>query len=156
MSGRPPLQALKEAKVIARRQGDLCENMLGRGILYDFAIHLALAIIKVRIKRTRWELETIEEVMTICARDIARLRNIPQTSGLIRELWVRGPSGRWRFYLVRSDQIMEIPPGAMPEAMKAVRPVREDAPGPDRPQVLPEAAARPGKYFCPFMAVSRE
>ena len=154
MSGRPPYEALKEAKAIARRQGDLCENTRARGILYDFAIHLALAIIDVRIKRIRLkELKSMEDVLRLCARDIAKLRKIPQSVGLLRELWVRESTGRWRFFLVHNDRIVEIPPGAMPEAMKAVWPVREDSPGPDRSPVLPEAAPLPGKYFCPFMAV---
>jgi hypothetical protein len=156
MKGRPPLQALKEAKTIGRRQGELCENTPARGILYDFAIHLALAIICVRIKRTQWDLDTIEEVVSICARDIAKLRKIPQSLGLIRELWVRGPSGRWRYYLVQIDSVMEIPPGGMPEAMRAARPIRENAPGPDRSLQMPAPAPLPSRYFCPFMAVQGE
>ena len=52
--GRPPYQALREATIIAQRQGRLCRNNEGRGILYDIAIHLALAIIYVRVKRSKY------------------------------------------------------------------------------------------------------
>jgi hypothetical protein len=157
MSGRPPLQALKEAKVIARRQGELCENTLARGILYDFAIHLELAFIYVRIRRVRLrELDTIDDLLRQCARDIAKLRKIPPSLGLLRELWVRESTGRWRYFLVHNDRIVEIPSRAMPVGMGVTRPIREDAPGPDRSSMLPETAPLPGKYFCPFMAVPGE
>jgi hypothetical protein len=150
--GRPPYQALREARTIARRQGDLCENTLGRGILYDFAIHLLLAIIYVRVKRTKFEAETIDEILEACARDIAKLRKIPITIGLLRELWVRSPNGTWRFFLVLDDRIVEIPAGAMPGNMDC-RPIRENVPGPDRSNVLPAAPPR-GRFFCPFMVSS--
>jgi hypothetical protein len=148
----PPNQALREAKIIARRQGRLCENTEVRGIFYDFAIHLALAIIYVRVKRMKGVADTIDEIFEACSRDIAKIRKVPMTIGLLRELWVRLPNGTWRFFLVLNDRIVEIPAGAMPEDM-AGRPLRENAPGPDRSEVLP-AAPPTGRFFCPFMVSS--
>ena len=92
--GRPPDQALREATIIAQRQGRLCRNNEGRGILYDIAIHLALAIIYVRVKRSKYEAETIDEILEVCARDIAKLRKVPMTIGLLRESGCALPQGR--------------------------------------------------------------
>lgn len=147
--GRPPYQALREATIIAQRQGRLCKNNVSRGILYDIAIHLALAIIYVRVKRSKYEAETIYEILEVCARDIAKLRKVPTTIGLLRELWVRSPTGTWRYFLVLDNRIIEIPPGAMPEDM-AGRPFRDNTPGPDRSGIIPAAPAA-GKFSCPFM-----
>lgn len=153
--GRPPGQALREAKIIAKRQGKLCENTPGRGILYDFAIHLALALIYVRIKRIKREARTIEDIINACASDIARLRCIPPTAGLIRELWVRTPKGTWRFFAILDDRITEIPPEALPENFQA-RPLRENAPGPDQSTVSAIFPVPRERFICPFTMPSPE
>jgi hypothetical protein len=153
--GRPPGQALKEAKIIARRQGKLCENTEGRGLLYDFAIHLGLALIYIRVKRTRREARTLEEFADACASDLARLRRIPPTAGLVRELWVRTPRGKWRYFVVLDDRISEIPPEAMPENYRE-RPLREHAPGPDQPSVTGIYPLPADRFICPFTVPSPE
>jgi hypothetical protein len=147
--GRPPGQALREAKVIAGRQGRLCENTLGRGLLYDFAIHLVLALIYVRVKRIKREATTLAEIITACAPDIARLRRVPATAGLVRELWVRSPKGTWRFFIILDDRIVEIPPENLPGNAGA-RPLRENAPGPDQSSVSTVFPARKEGFVCPF------
>jgi hypothetical protein len=146
--GRPPNQALREAKVIAQRQGKLCENTIGRGLLYDFAIHLALVLIYVRVRRIKREADTLEEILTACGSDIIRLRRIPATAGLVRELWVRSPKGTWRFFIILDDRIAEIPAESLPGNAGA-RLLRENAPGPDQSSVSVFPARREG-FVCPF------
>ncbi|MGD0079083.1 MAG: hypothetical protein ABSB80_00365 [Methanoregula sp.] len=153
--GRPPDQALREAKAIARRQGKLCENSRGRGLLYDFAIHLAFLTIYVQVRRMKTVASTAEDILSACARDIARIRRVPATAVLIRELWVRSPTGTWRYFLVLDDLLVEIPPEAMPENMAGSRLLKEEAPGPDRSS-LPGGAPVVGEgYYCPFMVPSK-
>ena len=147
--GRPPGQALGEAKKIACRQGRLCENTPGRGLLYDFAIHLALTLIYVRVKRIKREARTIEEILDACGPDIARLRRVPPTAGLFRELWVRSPKGTWRFFIVLDDRVVELPPDSLP-GNGTGRTIREDAPGPDRSSVVSVFPARREGFVCPF------
>ena len=147
--GRPPLQALKEAKTIAKRQGELCENTKGRGLLYDFAIHLALMLIYVRVKRLRHEAPKIEDILVACRLDIARLRRVPPTAGLFCELWVRNPNGTWRFFIIRDDQLVEIPPES-PQVTSCVRPIKENAPGPDRALVSATFPIHREGFVCPF------
>lgn len=153
--GRPPGQALREAKTIAKRQGKLCENTTGRGILYDFAIHLALVLIYVRIKRIRREARTIEEIIEACASDIARLRRIPPTAGLVRELWVRTPKGTWRFFAILDDRITEIPPESLPDNFRD-QALRENAPGPDQSTVSAGFPVLRERFICPFTIPSPE
>jgi hypothetical protein len=147
--GRPPGQALKEAKTIAGRQGQLCENTKGRGLLYDFAVHLALVTIYIRVKRIKREARTIEDIIAACESDIVRIRRVPPTAGLVRELWVRLPNGTWRFFIVLNDRIVEIPPESLP-GNAGVLPLREDAPGPDQSSVTGAFPVRWDRFVCPF------
>ena len=151
--GRPPYQALKEAKTIALRQGRLCENTKGRGLLYDFAVHLALVTIYIRVHRLKYEAWTIEEIFSVCERDIARIRRVPPTAGLVRELWVRSPDGTWWFFIVLDDRIVEIPPESLPGNAGA-RPIRENAPGPDQSSVSAVLPVRREGFTCPFTVPS--
>jgi hypothetical protein len=151
--GRPPYQALKEAKIIAARQGELCENTKGRGLLYDFAIHLALLILYVRVKRTKYELRTIEEIIEACGPDIRSLRSIPATPGLACELWVRMPNGTWRYFIVTRDRIAEIPPVSLPDRGCEL-PRRENAPGPDQSAVAGAMPVQRDRFVCPFTVPS--
>jgi len=151
--GRPPYLSIKEAKTIALRQGKLCENTKGRGLLYDFAIHLALTIIYVRVKRIKREARTIEEILDACGTDIARIRRVPATAGLVRELWVRCPDGSWRFFIVLEDRVVEIPPESLP-GNAGTRPIRENAPGPDQSSVSAVFPVRREGFVCPFTVPS--
>lgn len=147
--GRPPHKTLGEAKTIAKRQGELCENTNGRGLLYDFAIHLALLIVYVRVKRTRFELRTLEEIIEACDQEIRKLRSVPATPGLACELWVRSQNGTWHFFIVTHDRIAEIPPMPRPDNVGA-RLIRGDAPGPDQSVVGGAMPVLRDRFVCPF------
>lgn len=153
--GRPPDQALREAKAIALRQGKICENTKGRGLLYDFTVHFAHVTIAVCVKRTRVVLSDKEQIITSCLQEIARLRKVPASSVFVRELWVRSPVGTWQFFLVLDDDIVEIPPNLLPGTGPKARRIRYDAPGPDR-SVLPGGVPPDiSGFVCPFISQSK-
>ena len=153
--GRPPGQALREAKAIARRQGRVCENTKEQGLLYDFSIHLALLTICVRVKRLKTLAMTPEEILPACGRDIAAIRRVAATAVLIRELWVRSAAGKWRYFLVLDDRLVEMPEEVLPEDMAGTKGLRGDAPGPARSPETGGSPAPGGGYFCPFMKPSK-
>jgi len=153
--GPPPGVALREAQTLASRQGPFCQNTKGRGILYDFAIYLALVTVHVRVRRTRMIAISPAEVLEAYGRDIARLRRIPATAVSLRELWVRTSLGTWQYFLVLDDQIVEIPAQAMPENAGDDRHLREDALLPDR-STLPGMSSPHGETFvCPFTGLPK-
>lgn len=155
--GRPPAQALKEAKAIALRQGKICENTKGRGLLYDFTIHFMLVTIAVCVKRTRVVTSDHALVLSSCKKEIAGLRKIPASSVFVRELWVRSPVGTWQYFLVLDDLLVEIPPHHLPGNgnMSGERMLRESAPGPDRSVIPGGVPAAISGFVCPFMAMSK-
>lgn len=151
--GRPPGQALKEAKAIALRQGGkICENTKGRGLLYDFTIHFMLVTIAVAVKRTRVVTSDHTQILAGCKKEIARLRRVPASSVFVRELWVRSPIGTWQYFLVLDDLLVEIPPHLLPGNKTGERKLREDAPGPDRSVIPGGVPAAISGFVCPFMA----
>ena len=152
--GRPPGQALKEAKAIALRQAKICENTKGRGLFYDFTIHFMLVTIAVSVKRTRVVVSDHAQILTSCKKEIAQLRKVPASSVFVRELWVRSPVGTWQFFLVLDDLLVEIPPDLLPGNGTGKRQIKDAAPGPDR-SVLPGGVpAAISGFVCPFMATS--
>ncbi len=149
--GPPPGVGLKEARTLANRQGQFCQNTKGRGILYDFAVYLALVTIHVRVRRTRLIAITPAEVLDAYGRDIARLRRVPATAVSLRELWVRTSAETWQYFLVLDDRIVEIPAEAMPKNTDSDRHLREDALLPDRSTLLGTSSPKGGTFVCPFM-----
>jgi hypothetical protein len=146
---------LKEAKALANRQGKFCQNTKGRGILYDFAVYLALVTIHVRVRRTRMIAITPAEVLFAYGRDITRLRRVPATAVSLRELWVRTSAATWQYFLVLDDQIAEIPAEAMPENADNGRHLREDALLPDRSALPGTSSPKRGTIVCPFMGLPK-
>lgn len=149
--GRPPDQAIREALEIAGRQGRVCRNTRGRGLLYDFTIHLALITICVEVKRIRATNCDMDRILSACHREIGRIRRVPATAVFLRELWVRSPVGTWQYFLVLDDRLVEIPEEAMPTSPTGSRLLRENAPGPDQLSITGEVPDPKRNTFCPFM-----
>jgi len=148
--GPPPGKGLKEAKQIASRLGETCENSKGRGTLYDFSIHLSSFTIAVRVRGTKMIAITAEDLVAAYPRDIARIRRVPATPVFIREIWVRTSAGTWQYFLILRDRIVEIPSELPPPEPGKSR-LRGNAPGPD-PKALPGIVpAAEHTYTCPFL-----
>ncbi|MFA4861885.1 hypothetical protein [Methanoregula sp.] len=153
--GRPPNQAIGEALAIAGRQGRVCKNTRGRGLLYDFTLHLSLITICVQVKRIRPTHGDMDLILSACRREIVRIRRVPETAVFIRELWVRSSAGNWQYFLVLDDRVVEIAQEAIPERSARNRHIGEDAPGPDRSSVQGESSGPEAQYFCPFMGLPK-
>lgn len=150
--GRPPYLALKESRAIAGRQGKISQNTKGRGLLYDFLLHFMLVTVAIRVKRTRKVVTEMDQILSLCRREIAGLRRVPSSAVFVRELWVRSPIGTWQFFLVLDDTIVEMPAELLPGNRSGARPVKEEAPGPDRSGLQGGAPPAIRGLVCPFMA----
>lgn len=148
--GPPPGKGLKEAKEIASRLGETCENTKGRGTLYDFSIHLNSVTIGVRVRGTKLVAITADELPTAYPRDIACIRRIPATPVFIREIWIRTSAETWQYFLVLPDRIVEIPL-EMPHPEPGKSRLRGNAPGPDLAALPDMIPATERTYTCPFL-----
>ncbi len=106
--GRPPLQALDEAQVIAARRGEVIFLPGGRSDSFDLILCEKFRTIFVRIRRTDLYFAHANEVLEKYHHDIARANRLPLTEVTAREFWLRLKNGTWQFFLVRHDGLFEI------------------------------------------------
>jgi len=106
--GRPPLQAIREARAIAEKFGDVIEISRSRGSPADLMLFCTHVMFFVRVKRTRTHISGIIEIVDKYKKELISLLNIPLTKVVHRELWVRSPVGSWQYFRILKDGIMEI------------------------------------------------
>jgi hypothetical protein len=106
--GRPPLQAIREARAIAEKFGDVIEISRSRESPADLILFCTHVMFFVRVKRTRTHISGIPEIADKYKKELLSLLNIPLTKVVHRELWVRSPAGSWQYFRILKDGIMEI------------------------------------------------
>ena len=106
--GRPPLQAQKNAVLIARNRGEVWPYQPKSGSTCDFTImsHGRVAFVCVKhIRRLRC---TTVELTRKFPDTIAALRLIADSPVISRELWIRSPKGVWRFFRINDESFTEL------------------------------------------------
>ena len=106
--GRRPLVALEEAEEIGCRRGRVFPAHCRRDDYYDLILSENHLTTFVRVKRTLSNITDSREILAQYRRDIIRLRKIPSSPVLAREIWVRSPRGNWQFFRLVADRIVEI------------------------------------------------
>ena len=106
--GPQPLLALEEAHALGSTRGIVGDIPYAREDGVDLTIFCVHAVIFVKIRRTRIHIRDIRDITGYYSREIARLRRIPSTAVVYCELWVRSQRGRWLFYRVCPDTLIEI------------------------------------------------
>jgi hypothetical protein len=124
--GRPPQKALDDALPIAKTRGAILQFKEEDVFECDLLILSAERFSVIRIKRTRHLWCTPEGMEAQFIEPVTRLRRIPASAFVSRELWVWSQYGTWRFFRVEDAGIVEIdrdgknliPPGPGPVAAK--------------------------------------
>jgi hypothetical protein len=106
--GRRPLSALNESVEIASRRGCVEQVSGKRGRAFDFIIIEQFRVVFVKVKRSQTSFTYPMEILCKYQRDIANLHRVALTQATAREFWVRPPDGKWQFFLVRHDSVIEI------------------------------------------------
>jgi len=106
--GRPPQKGLDEAIPVAKLRGSILHFKQVEECAADFEILSADRIIIVRVKRTRRLHCSIPEIEKQFSEPILRLRSLPASAFLYRELWVWSQYATWRFFRLLDAGIVEI------------------------------------------------
>jgi hypothetical protein len=106
--GRRPLKALIEAEQIALRRGAVQPAPGKRGDAFDLIIFEETKTVLVKVKRSAMHFINPLEVLHQYQREVARLHQVPLTVVTAREFWIRSPRGKWQFFLIRHDSVIEI------------------------------------------------
>jgi len=106
--GCRPLKALIEAEQIALERGAVHLTPCGRTNPFDLIIFEEHRNVFVRVKRSVSYFTDPFEILYQYRRDAGRLHRVPLTAVTARELWVRTPRGKWQFFLIRHDSVLEV------------------------------------------------
>lgn len=108
--GPPSRRALAEAIPIARRRGSVQEALPGQEKLYDLTIVSTIPLAFVRVTYCAQIFAPVAELSGMFHNDLERLRRIAAHRIISRELWLRSRHGRWRFFRLTEDMLVELGP----------------------------------------------
>jgi hypothetical protein len=152
--GRKPLIALREAEAIGTQRGTVLLTPGRREDYFDLIVCEDRITIFVRVKRSITHISDPRQVLATYRREIIRLRSIPLTAVVVRELWVRSPRGSWQFFRLSVEQVVEIRrdgtiiPGAA-HNMALIRPMARFVPAATTPVAPNEDVSPPATRKCP-------
>jgi hypothetical protein len=106
--GRPPHQMLDEAAEIAVKRGAVISVPGSRSDAFDLIICEEFRNVFVRFRRSGVQFVHTLEVLGQYQRDITRISRMPLTAVMAREFWLRSPRGKWQFFLITHNGIVEI------------------------------------------------
>ena len=106
--GRPPHRMLREASAIAMKRGEVIPVPGGRSDAFDIIICEGHRNVFVRFRWCGQPYISAQEVLMQYRRDIARIARMPPTAVMVWEFWLRQPRGKWQFFSITHDSIVEI------------------------------------------------
>ena len=147
--GPEPREAIRQAIKNAAARGKVIHRDLLKEARFQFIIFCACLTIFVRVRRTRSHLMSPEDCAVEYRMDILRLRRVPLTGVVSRELWLLTPWGTWQYFRILDDRVIEIRADGTPMLAEGEVPTKapEPAPVPDpAPEPVPDVASLPGVY----------
>jgi hypothetical protein len=121
-------QALDESGSIAERRGVVQRHLPRKGNISDLSIISPGLVAFVCAARLVKLSSTVEDIVHDFAAAIARLRLIVSSLVISRELWLRTPRGKWRFFRILDAGILELDRDGVPLA-NGTQPAGCAAPG---------------------------
>ena len=101
-------KTLELAEEIALRCGAVYRCNAGRYDAFEIIIYEEWRNVFVKVRRSRSYIVHPFDILLEYRTDLIRLNRIPLTNITAREFWVRLPHGRWQFFLLTHDSVVEI------------------------------------------------
>ena len=114
--GRRPVLGLEDAVPIARVRGTIMHFQPEAESVSDFMINGGGRLVFVRVRKAQRLHGTLEEMEAECRGLVTRLRSLPGSGPVLRELWIYSRYGIWRYFRVRDVGMVEIGPDGSPLA----------------------------------------
>jgi len=141
--GPEPREAIREAIKKAIARGTALDRDLLLEAQFRFILFCAGLTVFVLVKRTRVHITSPEDCASEYRRDILRLRRVPLTGVVAREIWLLNPWGTWQYFRILDDRVIEIRADGTPLIQESVKvPAPASAPVPD-PVPAPVLASVP-------------
>jgi hypothetical protein len=106
--GPPSRRALAEAIPVAHQRGTIQITGHGQENLFDLTIVSAIPVAFIRVAYCAQIYAQIEEHAMVFQEKLIRLRQITGHEAVSRELWLRSRHGRWRFFRLMDDYLVEL------------------------------------------------
>lgn len=106
--GPEPREAIREAITNAIVRGTGLDRDLLLEARFQFILFCTGLTVFVLVKRTRVRITSPEDCAAEYRRDILRLRRVPLTGVVARELWFLNPWGTWQYFRILDDRVIEI------------------------------------------------
>jgi hypothetical protein len=155
--GRPSLQAIDEAAVIAAKRGVVIEIKPLKKSPFDLYVIRPNDNVAIKVKRIRSHIQEPQEISVTFRYEIAEIRSVQLPPMVQREFWTLTPWGTWQFFLILDDWIVEISSNGDPLPSSLQDPKNPAPPG-SPPGILKEVprdtVPRSG-FLCPFYAQVR-
>jgi len=112
--GRPPTKGMDIALPVAKARGRVIELVQNGDTPGDFEIIAGGIVIFVSLCRADPFRQTPEEIEAECRVTIARLRSVPASAHVLRELWIYSKYGSLRLFRVEDTWLLEIGRDGLP------------------------------------------
>jgi hypothetical protein len=106
--GRPPHLMRDEAAAIAAGRGPVIPVPGSRSDEFDLIICEEFRNVFVRFRRSAVQFVHPLEIFSQYRRDFNRIFRMPLTRVMAWEFWLRGPRGKWQFFLITRSGVVEI------------------------------------------------
>ena len=150
--GRPSLQAIDEAAVIAAKRGAVIVSEPLKKSPFDLYVIRPNDNVAIKVKRIRSHIQGPKEISLTFRYEIAEIRSKQLPVMVQREFWTLTPWGTWQFFLVLDDWIVEVSSNGDPLPSSLQDPKNPAPPG-SSPGILKEikrdTVPRSG-FLCPF------
>ena len=106
--GPEPREAIREAIKNALARGTALDRDQLLEARIQFILFCTGLTVFVLVRRTRVHITSPEDCAAEYWRDILRLRRVPLTGVVARELWLLNPWGTWQYFRILDDRVIEI------------------------------------------------
>jgi hypothetical protein len=121
--GRRPTTGLDGAIEIAKVRGTVIKFLPQQETAFSFLIQTLISIIFVRIRYSNRLHASVPEIETEFLELIIRLRLLPASGIVVRQLWIYSRSGIWRYFIITETGIEEIGVDGLPAGAPVKRSV---------------------------------
>jgi hypothetical protein len=124
-----------DAIPVARMRGSIMRFLPDAGCVSNFVINGGGILVFVRIRKAQRLYGPLMEIEAECREPVSRLRSLPGSGTILRELWCYSRYGTWRYFRVGDSGMTEIGPQGLPVPAPAKDPAKPGG-GPDAAGVV--------------------
>jgi len=122
--GRRPEKGMADAIPVARTRGSIMRFLPDAGCVSDLVINGGGLLVFVRIRNAPRLYGNLADMEAEYREPVSRLRSLPGSGPILRELWCYSRHGNWRYFRIGDSGITEIGPQGLPVTVPVKDPAK--------------------------------